>query len=150
MICEHYFSECDEFITSFYENGDLSHQIKFSYDSAGDISLITLMGESDKAYSIAVQLRDHITSLAGTPITDDELRILKRVVLSHHLVTFDSTGDTANEFLAFALENCDLFAVSELIENMTADYLNNIIKQSFTKEKICIALAAQNKEVLNQ
>ena len=73
MICEHYFSECDEFITSFFEKGDLCHQIKFSYDSAGNMSLITLAGESEKAYEIAKKIREHIINIPSSPITDDEL-----------------------------------------------------------------------------
>ncbi len=149
MLCEHYFSECDEFITSFFEKGEMCHLIKFSYDSAGDMSLITLSGESQKAYEIANKIKEHVTlDIPRTPITDEELEILRRVVLSHHLVTFDATGDISNEFLAYALEGFDLFRVTEIIDSIDTDYLNNIIKESFKKEKICIAVSAQNKEVL--
>ena len=146
MICEHYFSECDEFISSFFESGELSHPIKFSYDSAENISLISLYGETEDWQQITSRIKDHIISLKDTPIDDDELTILKRVVLSHHLATFDSTGDIANEFLSYALEGFDILDLPDLINGIDTDYINSIINRSFKKENICVAIAAQSKE----
>jgi predicted Zn-dependent peptidase len=68
------------------------------------------------------------------------------VVLSHHLATFDSTGDIANEFLSYALEGFDIFDLPDLINGIDTDYINSIINRSFKKENICVAIAAQSKE----
>lgn len=146
IICEHYFSESDKFISSFFENGDISHMLKFSYDTAQDISLITLCAESDDCLNIATKIKDHILRIPDTPMTEEELKVLKRVAFSHFILTFDSTSDTANEFLAYALDGFDLFELPDVIDSIDIDSVNTVIRNSFKKEKICVAIAAQNKE----
>lgn len=146
IICEEYFSESDVFVSSFFENGDISHLLKFSYDTAQNISLITLCAETEDPVSIANKIKDHILEIPKKPLTDDKLKVLKQVVYSHYLQTFDSTSDTSNEFLAYALDGFDLLDLPEIIDSIDISSVNAVIKDSFIKEKICVAIAAQNKE----
>ena len=136
-------------MSSFFENGDISHFLKFSYDTAQSISLITLCAEAYDCIGVANKIQNRLLDIPNTPLTEKELEVLKRVVYSHYLLTFDSTSDTANEFLAYALDGFDLLELSDIIDSIDADSVNNVIKNSFKKEKICVAVAAQNKEVFN-
>ena len=101
------------------------------------------------AIGVANKIQNRLLDIPNTPLTEKELEVLKRVVYSHYLLTFDSTSDTANEFLAYALDGFDLLELSDIIDSIDADSVNDVIKNSFKKEKICVAVAAQNKEVFN-
>lgn len=141
ILCEHYFSSSNPFISSFYEKGEVSCEIKYGLDIAIDRGVIVLYTETREHKSVSSRLVKYIKSIPGQNITDKKLQTIKKVLYSQFLSAFDTTADVANELVCFECDDFDIFDYPKIIASINADFVNSLAKKIFMDYNICVAVA---------
>lgn len=153
LLCEHYFSSSNPFISDFYESGAVSAEIKYGLDIAVDRGAIALYTETRNYRSVGEKLRDYIEKIPNSPLTEKRLDTLKKVLYSQFLSAFDTTADVANELICFECDNFDILTYPDIISSINVEYVNELAKSVFKnsdKNNICIAAAYERGNKLKK
>ncbi len=145
ILCEHYFSSSNPFISDFYENGEVSSEIKYGLDIAVDRGVIALYTETRNHKSVSDKLRKYIIEIPRNPLTENRLETLKKSLYSQFLSAFDTTADVANELVCFECDNFDILSYPEIISSIDIDFVNTLAKRIFMNYNICTATACEHK-----
>lgn len=143
ILCEHFFSSSNPFISDLYENGEVSSEIKYGLDIAVDRGVIALYTETRNYKSVSAKLKRYIEDIPKNPLTEKRLEILKKVLYSQFLSSFDTTADVANELVCFDCDSFDILNYPDIISSIDLDFVNTLAKKIFLNYNICIATACE-------
>jgi len=145
ILNEILFSSSTDFYNEMYEKGILNSQFSCEYDSASSFAYNYYSGETDDPDAFLEILKKYIKEMQSKPIDTDSFLRAKRVVYADFVRLFDSTDDIANELVAYALLNMELFENVEILDSVDIEYVEKLLRESFNEEYFAISIVSPLK-----
>ena len=139
ILCKMLFAESCDFYLKMLDDGIITPSFDVGYSSSPNAAYIMIFDETPDPLLLKSKLLEHIdfSKKHGLDITAFERE--KRAAYAAYVADFDSTEDIAFAQLSYADENLDLFVYPEVLENVTFEYINELLDEMFTPEKFAIS-----------
>ena len=141
MIANICFGKSSEFFSTLYRDGLISSPLgcwNMQNEAFSFLSVSTDTSDPDELYRRFVEYTEG--SLISA-IDEESFERTRRVIYSDFVKDFDSTDEIANILITdFALEGSEIFGFTDHIRNMTIDYVKNVAKELFKKEKYTMSV----------
>lgn len=145
ILNEILFSSSTDFYNEMYEKGILNSQFSCEYDSASSFAYNYYSGETDDPDLFLEILKNYIKEMQSKPIDRDAFLRAKRTVYADFVRLFDSTDEIANELVAYALLDMDLFDSVEILDSIGIDYVEKLLQDTFKEEYFAISIVSPIK-----
>ena len=137
-------SEAGEFYLEMLEKGMVAPGFDSGYSSSPRTAYVMLSGESDCPEQLYEKIKEYIGKCRreGLDVADFERE--KKCVYAAYLSDFDSTEDIAFAMTSYAYDGLDFFSFPEIIESVTFEYVNELLRKCFDDE--CFTLSVIEPE----
>lgn len=139
------FGKSGEFYNRLYEEGLLSSQFDFGYESSADYAFNGLYGESSEPEMVFERLKD-MCERAKVNIDEEDFERSKRALYASMVKCFDSTDEIANSFLNYEIEDGDILDYTDILADVTIEDVKALAKELFVNEKYTLAVVKPLKE----
>ncbi len=145
ILNEILFSSSTDFYNEMYEKGILNSQFSCEYDSASSFAYNYYSGETDNPDEFLEILKKYIKEMQSKPLDNDAFLRAKRTVYADFVRLFDSTDEIANELVAYALLDMDLFDNVDILDSIDISYVEKLLRESFKDEYFAISIVSPIK-----
>ena len=142
ILNEILFSSSTDFYNDMYEKGILNSQFSCEYDLASSFAYNYYSGETDKPDEFFLILKDYIKQCQSKPLDNDAFMRAKRTVYSDFVRLFDSTDEIANELVAYALSDLDLFDNVDILDSIDREYVESLLHDCFKDEYFALSVVS--------
>lgn len=133
-------SRSSAFYNSLYNEGLLTKDIGFSFESPNSCAYFIITGESDQPIEIFNRTKHLLQNMSqNLPSEEDFLRI-KRAMYANYVRTFDSTESLAMALTDNFVNGTDLMTEGELIANMTYEEFAKFASAYFTDKEFALSV----------
>jgi predicted Zn-dependent peptidase len=137
LICELLFSRSGELYNELFESGKITPDFGGIYTSSKTFAHTVISGEADEPREILEYIKNYI---ANYTCTEEALNRCKRVLYAEFVMDFDSTEEIANNLIDYVFEGFDLFEYGRVIESISADEINRLLKTEFKEEYFAMSV----------
>lgn len=137
LLCELIFSRSGALYNELFESGKITPDFDASYTSSKTFAYTLISGESDNPKEILEYIKKHISEFT---FSEADLERCKRVLYAEFVMDFDSTEEIANNMIDYIFEGFELFEYGRVIEEITADEINELIKSQFKDEYFALSV----------
>lgn len=139
------FGKSGEFYNKLYEDGLLSNQFDFGYESGAGYAFNAICGESSCPEKVFEYMKD-VCDRAKTHIDEEDFERSKRALYASMVKCFDSTEEIANSFLNYEMEDGDILEYTDILASVTVEDVKRAACQLFVNEKYTLAVVKPLKE----
>lgn len=137
LICELIFSRSGALYNELFESGRITADFDASYTSSKTFAYTLISGEADSPNDILEYIKSYVSDFT---FSDRELERCKRVLYAEFVMDFDSTEEIANNMIDYIFEGFDLFEYGHVIESITVDEIQRLIKNQFMDEYFAMSV----------
>ncbi|MBQ8836725.1 MAG: insulinase family protein [Clostridia bacterium] len=145
ILNEILFSSSTDFFSDMYEKGILNSQFSCEYDLASSFAYCYYSGETDNPDEFYEILKNYIKECQSKPVDKDAFMRAKRTVYADFVRLFDSTDEIANELVAYALSDIDLFDNVEILDSIDCEYIDELLQKQFKDEYFALSVISPIK-----
>lgn len=139
MLDEILFSRSEPFYNDLFERGIVTPSFGAGYSCAEDFAFHCISGESDTPDEVLRLLRRYLQEVCQSGIGEEAFERCRRVMYADEVRAYDSTEEIASRLLSFAFEDVDLFSCLEILQSITKQELEELLRVAF--EEDCFSLA---------
>ena len=133
------FSESSEFYLEMLESGLVSPGLDSGYSSGAKSAYTMISGESDAPEMLLSRIKERIAYCRENGISHEAFEREKRCIYASYVSDFDMTEDIAFSLTSYAWDNMDLFRYPEIIDGISLEYVENLLRTAFADE--CFTLS---------
>ena len=133
------FGKSGEFYNKLYEEGLLSNQFDYGYESSSSYAFNGIYGESRDPKEVFERFKAR-AEWAKSEISAEDFERSKRALYASMVKCFDSTEDIANSFLNYEIEGGDLLDYVDILSKVTQDDVTALAKAAFRPEFYTLAV----------
>ena len=133
------FGKSGEFYNKLYEEGLLSNQFDYGYESSASYAFNGVYGESRDPKEVFERFKAR-AEWAKSDILAEDFERSKRALYASMVKCFDSTEDIANSFLNYEIEGGDLLDYVDILSKVTQDDVTALAKAAFRPEFYTLAV----------
>ena len=137
LLCELVFSRSGDLYNELFESGKITADFDASYTSSKTFAYTLISGEADNPEDVLAYIKSYISDFV---FSDEALERCKRVLYAEFVMDFDSTEEIANNMIDYIFEGFDLFEYGRVIEDVTADEIQELIKTQFMDEYFAMSV----------
>ena len=139
------FGKSGGFYNKLYEEGLLSSQFDFGYDTSIGYAYNGVYGESSDPEAVLERLKA-VCEAAKNGIPTEDFERSKRALYASMVKGFDSTGEIANSLLSYDMIGGDIFAYTDILAGTTIGDVVEVARDIFRPEKFTMAVVKPLKE----
>ncbi len=129
------FEKSSDFYSSLYESGLISPSFSTWYEHTPSYSFFSVYADTDEPEKLYERFEEYTKNGLTEAITEESFERCRRLLYSSFIKSFDSTEDIANNLIVdFALEGIDIFKYTDLVKNITSDYVRAVARELFSPE----------------
>lgn len=139
------FGKSGGFYNKLYEEGLLSNQFDFGYESGISFAYNGVFGESSDPKAVFESLCE-VCEAAKNGIPTEDFERSKRALYASMVKGFDSTEEIANSLLSYEMIGGDIFAYTDILAGTTIGDVVEVARDIFRPEKFTMAVVKPLKE----
>ena len=134
------FSEAGDFYLEMLESGMISPGFDSGYSSSASTAYIMLSGESDDPCALLEKIKLHVEKCKKEGLDRSDFEREKKCIYASYISDFDSTEDIAFALTSYANDKIDLFEYPSIIDGISFEYINELLKNSFSESSITLSI----------
>ena len=134
------FSEAGDFYLEMLESGLLSPGFDSGYSSSSTTAYIMMSGESNDPQALLERVKQYIEKCKKEGLDKSDFEREKKCVYASYISDFDSTEDIAFALTSYANDKIDLFEYPSIIDGITFEYINELLKDTFDEDFITLSV----------
>ena len=134
------FSEAGDFYLEMLESGLISPGFDSGYSSSASTAYIMLSGESDDPCTLLEKIKLHVEKCRSEGLDKSDFEREKKCIYASYISDFDSTEDIAFALTSYANDKIDLFEYPGIIDEITFEYVNDLLKETFAERAITLSV----------
>lgn len=139
ILCKMLFAESCDFYLEMLEKGIITPSFDCGYSSSANAAYIMIFDETSDSAILKDKILQHVESSKVNGLDINAFIREKRAAYAAYVADFDSTEDIAFAMLSYADEELDIFEYPKVLEEVTFDYINELLLKMFTPEKFAIS-----------
>ena len=139
LLAEVLFSRSGEFYSTLFEEGIITPSFFGGYSSTEYFAYHCISGESDTPDVVLSRMKDYIAKVQKEGIDREVFERCRRVLYSDEIRAYDSTEEIANRLLSFVFDDAEMFSYPALLQQITAEELESLLRESFQDDYIAIS-----------
>lgn len=140
------FSESSDFYLEMLEAGLVAPGFDSGYSSSSSSAYTMLSGESDDPEGLLERIKERIEGCRRDGIPREAFEREKRCVYASYVSDFDMTEDIAFALTSYAHDGMELFKYPEIIDGISLEYVEELLKTSFKEEQITLSVVRPIKQ----
>ena len=140
LLGELLFSQSGELYNSLFEKGLLTPAFTFGYSVGEGFAFECLSGESDDPAAVLREVKAYLKWVGDTGLDRAALERCRRALYADEVRAYDSTEEIANRLLSFAFEGTEMLSVAELLLQIGADELENLMRSFFLEDRFTLSV----------
>lgn len=140
------FGNAGEFYNKLYEDGLISGQFDAGYSICKSYAYNSLFGESSDPDEVYARFKACVDGAKTNGLPREDFERSKRALYAQMIRWFDSTDNIANNFLQFALDDCDLLDYADAISKVTYEDASLLLSKMFCDEFYSLCIVNPLKE----
>ena len=125
---------------SLYNQGILFSVPGFDYEFSRDYAHVLITGQSKYPEKVYGQFKNAVKELKENGININEFERIKKMLYGSFIKEYDEPGDIARMFLADFFKGINSFEYLEEITVINEQYVEQVLKEVFTEEKMIISV----------
>ena len=123
-----------------YEEGILMQEADMSYEFSDSYAHLMIGGQSQEPEKVQSYLNQEIEKMKKEGINQEDFERIKRMLYGEYIQEYNEVGSIARMFLADYFKGINSFEYIEEIEQLTKEYVEQILKEVFVEEKQIISI----------
>ena len=144
ILCEMLFSDTGELYNGLLDAGLISPEFSSGYDRTRDVGFWRLASESDEPERVLEEVQSFLARVRSEGLSKEEFEHCKRIIFAEYIKGFDSTEEISENFLAFVLEDADLFDYAEVLRGVTFESVQAIFDSFFDPARFTLSVVRPN------
>lgn len=129
-----------------YEEGLLQAPLDLDFEFAENYAHILIGGQSKEPEKVPERLNIEIKRLKNDGVNDSDFERIKKTIYGQYVKEYNEVGDIARMFLADYFKGINGFEYLENYNQITKEYLEQILKEIFVEEKQVISIVSPKEE----
>lgn len=129
-----------------YEEGLLQAPLDLDFEFAENYAHILIGGQSKEPEKVQERLNIEIKRLKNDGVNDADFERTKKTIYGQYVKEYNEVGDIARMFLADYFKGINSFEYLENYNQITKEYLEQILKEIFVEEKQVISIVIPKEE----
>ncbi len=123
-----------------YEEGILMQEADMSYEFSDSYAHLMIGGQSQEPEKVQSYLNQEIEKMKKEGINQEDFERIKRMLYGEYIQEYNEVGSIARMFLADYFKGINSFEYIEEIEQLTKEYVEQMLKEVFVEEKQIISI----------
>lgn len=123
-----------------YEEGILMQEADMSYEFSDSYAHLMIGGQSQEPEKVQSYLNQEIDKMKEEGINQEDFERIKRMLYGEYIQEYNEVGSIARMFLADYFKGINSFEYIEEIDQLTKEYVEQILKEVFVEEKQIISI----------
>jgi predicted Zn-dependent peptidase len=140
LLDEILFSRSGELYSALFEEGVITPSFFSGYSCTDSFAYHCISGEADDPEEVLCRVKDYLAQVIETGIDREVFERCRRVLYSDELRAYDSTEEIANRLLSFVFDDAEMFSYPALLQSVTVEELEELLKSSFREEYFAISI----------
>lgn len=150
ILLDMIFGKSARFYTQMYESGLIDSSFSYDYECSETFAHCEISGCAENPEEVYGRIREEIRYFKKNGLNREDFERIKRANYAQSLRVFNSTDDTANEFLVYKFAGFDLLDYPQVIsdthfEDVCALLENNFDENDFVLSTV-LPLSRENKQ----
>ena len=129
-----------------YEEGLLQAPLDLEFEFAENYAHILIGGQSKEPEKVQERLNIEIKKLKNDGVNEADFERTKKTIYGQYVKEYNEVGDIARMFLADYFKGINSFEYLENYNQITKEYLEQILKELFVEEKQVISIVSPKGE----
>lgn len=134
ILDEMLFSQSTKFYDELYSQNLISPDLSSGCEITKHYSFNVISSESSNPEKVYSKFVEYIERTKKEGLDKETFELSKRAVYASNIKSFDSTEEIGNNFIFNLLDGADIFDAPEIINSITIDYVNALLKEGFKEE----------------
>ena len=139
ILCKILFAESSDFYLKLLDEGIITPSFDAGYSSSANAAYIMIFDETADPLLLKSKILEHIQESKARGLDRSAFEREKRAAYAAYVADFDSTEDIAFAMLSYADEGLDLFEYPEILNEVTFEYINELLGEMFSPEKFAVS-----------
>ncbi len=139
LLEEILFSRSGRFYNELFEEGLITPSYSYGYSIAEGFAFHAITGESERPLEIEERLVAFLEQTKREGISREDFERCRRALYADEIRNYDSTEDIATELLTFVFDGGELFAYPSVIEGLTLEEINTLLRELPGREAFCLS-----------
>ena len=139
LLDEILFSRSGELYSALFEEGVITPSFFSGYSCTDSFAYHCISGEADDPEEVLRRVKDYLAQVIESGIDREVFERCRRVLYSDELRAYDSTEEIANRLLSFVFDDAEMFSYPALLQSVTVEELEELLKSSFREEYFAIS-----------
>ncbi len=123
-----------------YENQNIFGEIDYEYEFSKNYAHILISGQSSNPQLVENMLKASIEKIKNDGIKYEDFERVKRKIYGDFVTEFNDVGSICRMFLADSVKEINSFDYVEKYEEITIEYVNNILSEVFNNNKMVLSV----------
>ncbi len=146
LLDEILFSRSGDFYKSLVEEELLTPAFSSGYTCDEQFAFLCLSDESRDPDRVYARLLEYMEQMRRTGVDRETFEIARRVLYADEVRAYDSTEEIANRLLAFVFDGSDMFAFPRVLDALTAEELNAVLRDEFLIDRFALSVITPSGE----
>jgi len=129
---------------NLYENQNIFGEIDYEYEFSKKYAHVLISGQSNNPQLVKNMLITEIEKLKGTGINKSDFERIKRKIYGDFVTEFNDVASIGRMFLADSIKDVNTFDYVEMFNDVTIEYVNNILNEVFNEDKMALSIVKAN------
>ncbi len=122
------------------DEGLVNNSFSTEYFNGHNYAAILFSGESADPKKVALKINEKVRGLKNTLISKDDFETVRKKQFGKTVRAFSDIDTVANGLLVSHFENEELFSEFKIIREITLEYVNNILAESFAEDRAVLSV----------
>ena len=123
-----------------YDQGIIYSQPSLEYEFTENYAHALITGQSNNSEIIYQKFKEEVEKFKTEGIQEQDFERIKKMIYGGYVIEYNDVENIARMFLADAMNGINSFDYLEEIEGITVEYLDQILKDVFKKEKMVLSI----------
>ena len=123
-----------------YQLGLIYNMPSLDYEFSKNYAHVVISGQSNKPEEVFEKIQEQIKKIQEKGIEKKDIERIKKMLYGDYIREFDDVASTARMFLADFIKEINSFDYLELIDTVNKQYIEQILKQVFKKDKMALSI----------
>lgn len=128
-----------------YESQILKSELELEYDFYNNYAYIMITGQSKDPDKVLEEFKNELINLKNSKINEEDFIRIKNMLYGTYIKEFNSVTDIVRMFITDYFKGINSFDYFENYNQVTKDYIEQILKDVFVEEKMTISIVRGNK-----
>ena len=129
-----------ELYKELYDNGDLLAEPDLDYEFSKQYAHVLVGGQSKNPENICNRFKEEINKVKENGLDAEHFERIKRKIYGDYVTEYNNVGNIARMFLADSFKGINSFDYIEKYNNVTKEYVEQILNEVFNEEKMGISI----------